>query len=217
MYHEVLAAFPDWLVWGVTLGVMASIGTAGAFVLGVRAFPSQPVKPADRMDGDTRRRTEIREYLKTIGETFAENHLVADQEVAFYLPGRDVAITFDPRAFYRIQRGPIHPILVEHEMPVVHLGDRLPFETPAVPGGHAGGSTGLGGDHSGVTGESGVSPVDSRDAAFEILGLPAGATATDVRAAYRRKVKEVHPDQGGDEEEFTRLREAYTTAKEHVS
>ena len=40
---------------------------------------------------------------------------------------------------------------------------------------------------------------DSR--AFEMLGLKGGATAQDVRAAYRRLVKTCHPDQFQDAEE----------------
>lgn len=49
-------------------------------------------------------------------------------------------------------------------------------------------------------------------AAFELLGLPDDATLTQVRAAYRLKAAEHHPDIGGDAAEFVRLREAYETA-----
>ena len=50
-----------------------------------------------------------------------------------------------------------------------------------------------------------------------MLGLPHGADEEAVRRAYRRRVKEVHPDQGGDEEEFQRVQEAYDAAKRYAS
>ncbi|MFB6256882.1 MAG: DnaJ domain-containing protein, partial [Haloplanus sp.] len=48
------------------------------------------------------------------------------------------------------------------------------------------------------------------------LGLSPTANADEVTAAYRRRVKDVHPDHGGDSESFKRLQDAYTTAKEHA-
>jgi curved DNA-binding protein CbpA len=53
-------------------------------------------------------------------------------------------------------------------------------------------------------------------AAFAELGVPATASVEEVKRAYRRRVKDVHPDQGGDEDEFKRVREAYTLAKQHA-
>ena len=44
---------------------------------------------------------------------------------------------------------------------------------------------------------------------FEILGVDADADETEVVRAYRRRVKEVHPDQGGSASEFQAVREAY--------
>jgi len=49
----------------------------------------------------------------------------------------------------------------------------------------------------------------SPERARSILGLARGADAAAVRAAYRRKVKEAHPDRGGSEEAFKRVTEAY--------
>lgn len=49
----------------------------------------------------------------------------------------------------------------------------------------------------------------TRREAYETLGLTPGADQADVRRAYREKVKEVHPDRGGDEEQFRAVTEAY--------
>ncbi|CAE7263759.1 SEC63, partial [Symbiodinium microadriaticum] len=43
----------------------------------------------------------------------------------------------------------------------------------------------------------------------EVLGVQPGATADEVKAAYRRKVKTIHPDKGGDSQGFVRVRTAY--------
>jgi DnaJ-domain-containing protein 1 len=46
--------------------------------------------------------------------------------------------------------------------------------------------------------------------AYRTLGLDPSATASDVKDAYRRKVKEVHPDtESGSEEAFKRVNRAY--------
>jgi len=196
VHGEVLSGVPEWLALGVILGLLASLGAAGAFLVGVRLFPTRPRETASRLGGDGRRRAEIREYLHGIAEPFAEDHAVEGETVAFFLPARDVAITFDARAFYRIQRSRTHAVLVEHEMPGANLGYRLPFETPTV--------------------EPDVEPDDPRARAFATLGLPATANPEEVKEAYRAKVKEVHPDHGGDSDEFKQVREAYTTAKQHA-
>ena len=57
---------------------------------------------------------------------------------------------------------------------------------------------------------SGLSPAE----AYRRLDLEASADESEVRRAYRRKVKEVHPDRGGDEEAFRRVTEAYETLTE---
>ena len=45
--------------------------------------------------------------------------------------------------------------------------------------------------------------------AYRILGVAHGATAAEVKAAYRRSVAQNHPDKGGDAAEFIRVRAAY--------
>ena len=48
---------------------------------------------------------------------------------------------------------------------------------------------------------------------YEVLGLGAGASRGEIKAAYRRLAREVHPDAvgGGGDEGFIRLHEAYAT------
>jgi curved DNA-binding protein CbpA len=46
--------------------------------------------------------------------------------------------------------------------------------------------------------------------AYRTLGLDPGTDEAAVRAAYRQRVKEVHPDRpSGDEDEFKRVTRAY--------
>jgi curved DNA-binding protein CbpA len=44
---------------------------------------------------------------------------------------------------------------------------------------------------------------------FEVLRVDPDADEEEIVAAYRRRVKEAHPDQGGTTEEFQRVKEAY--------
>lgn len=200
---EELFELPGWLTLGVTLGIAGSVCAACLFYLGDRMFPSaQAGGPS--LSGDARRLVEIRQYLDAIGERYAEDHVVEGQTVEFYLPLRDVAITFDARAFYVIERSETSAVLVEHEMPGMYLGSRLPFETPEIEFGPPAPNTGR-------------TQVDPIEGAYAVLGLPLSATETQIREAYRRKVKEVHPDHGGSRDEFQQVREAYTTARQHAA
>jgi hypothetical protein len=55
-------------------------------------------------------------------------------------------------------------------------------------------------------------------AAYEVLGLEPGAGPEAVRAAYRERVKEAHPDTpGGGVKEFIRVREAYEYLRGRLS
>jgi curved DNA-binding protein CbpA len=47
------------------------------------------------------------------------------------------------------------------------------------------------------------------DSPFEVLGIAPDADEEDVDRAYRRRVKEAHPDQGGSLDEFQAVRTAY--------
>jgi hypothetical protein len=199
VFHEVVAGLPTWLVTGALLGLAGSLLAALAFLSAGRLIPGEERAQGSRQSGEARRRTEFREYLTAIDEPYAENHPVAGQHVAFYLPRRDVAITFDPQAYYHIEGSGTVAVLAEHEMPGSVLVDRLPFETPDVD-----------------FGDGGESDVDPARGAFAELGVPTGASPEEIERAYRRRVKEVHPDQGGDEEAFRRLREAYTVARDRV-
>jgi curved DNA-binding protein CbpA len=49
-------------------------------------------------------------------------------------------------------------------------------------------------------------------ALYSALGLTLPCTADDIRAAYRRKVKKLHPDRGGDRRQFLRLQAHFEQA-----
>lgn len=49
---------------------------------------------------------------------------------------------------------------------------------------------------------------------YRVLGVDPDANEDEVRAAYREKVRELHPDQGGDKEAFSRVNEAYERLKQ---
>jgi len=54
----------------------------------------------------------------------------------------------------------------------------------------------------------------TRREAAGVLGVEVGAGEREVRRAYRERVKEVHPDRGGDEERFRRVAAAYERLSE---
>ena len=205
---ETFLALPRWVYLGVAVGALTSLGVAATFLVAARLFPDGNSEPGSRRSTEQRRRAEIRRYLEAIDEEFVEGARVAGETVAFYLPARDVAVSFDARTFLALERTPTYSILMEHEMPGVALGHRLPFETPEGP---------FDSEDADDRGRRSVGErlqqARSAESAYAVLGLPSDASESAVRRAYRERVKEVHPDQGGDEAEFRRVREAYDTAR----
>jgi hypothetical protein len=51
---------------------------------------------------------------------------------------------------------------------------------------------------------------------WDVLGVRRDATLAELKAAYRKRVLETHPDQGGDEESFRRVVRAYTEARRRL-
>ncbi|SFF94511.1 DnaJ domain-containing protein [Halopelagius inordinatus] len=196
MQSDWVTLVPPWLLLGVLGGLAASLVVAGVFLVGGRLFPDDPVARGPRVDGTGRRRVEIRDYLRTIGEPFVEDHPIHGETVAFYLPQRDVALTFDAQAYFRLERAGTYTVLCEHEMPAHGLGRRLPFEVP--------------------TFDSAPPRENPIRASFDHLGVPTTADPAEVKRAYRDKVKEAHPDHGGSQSEFKELQEAYAKARDHA-
>src|SRR3989338_252014 len=44
---------------------------------------------------------------------------------------------------------------------------------------------------------------------YEVLGISKSATQADIKAAFRKKALEHHPDKGGDTAKFKEVNEAY--------
>ena len=61
---------------------------------------------------------------------------------------------------------------------------------------------------------AGEDAAPTRREAASVLGVDPGADADAVRTAYRERIKETHPDTGGDEDEFKRVRDAYERLSE---
>lgn len=195
MVVDISGPLPPWLIAGVTMGFLATLVVGAVFVLGDRLLPAAHQERTGRIDGESRRHAEIREYLQSIDEPFVERSVVDGVRVAFFLPVRDVASTFDVKAYFRLESAGTHVVLCEHELTTTGLRRRLPFEVPAP--------------------DPPEKPTDRVAAAFDVLGLSRSADLEDVTQAYRDRVKEEHPDQDGDEAEVKRVREAYATARNH--
>lgn len=55
--------------------------------------------------------------------------------------------------------------------------------------------------------------LDKREAALDVLELESGATVQQIVESYRRLVARHHPDKGGEQEMFIRIRQAYEILK----
>lgn len=51
---------------------------------------------------------------------------------------------------------------------------------------------------------------------YQLLNLRVGATKTEIKEAYKKLVKECHPDKGGDEEHFRKIKDAYKMLYENT-
>ena len=49
---------------------------------------------------------------------------------------------------------------------------------------------------------------------YSILGVPKNASDQDIRKAYKKQSMQHHPDRGGNEEQFKKVNEAYSTLKD---
>jgi hypothetical protein len=75
------------------------------------------------------------------------------------------------------------------------------------------GQTGAGGSHTTPKSEDEISITEKE--AYEVLGVPLGSDDEAVTEAYRDRIKEAHPDtDGGSEEEFKRVKDAYEILQE---
>jgi hypothetical protein len=168
------------------LGLLLTGAIGVVFLLGIRRYPDAARTTRTGPSVTDRRRRALARHLRDAGETVQTEVTVAGVPVAVYLPARDVALVFAPGAYFALRETATQVI---RPAAIVR---RLPFLTPP-------------------RAATAISPDLSE--AFAILGVSADADAATLRAAYRQRVKDCHPDQGGDPAEFARVRRAYERAR----
>ncbi len=50
---------------------------------------------------------------------------------------------------------------------------------------------------------------DDTKIALEMLGIEENSSKSDIKLAYRKRIRNAHPDKGGDTKTFIKLRRAY--------
>ena len=191
MNLPVVTALPGWLSSGLLLGLVLTTVIGVVFLLGVWRYPDATRSAPSGSSMTDRRRRALAQYLRAAGEAVQTECTVAGVPVDLYLPARDVALVFAPPAYFALRETSTQVILCELEAPPAAIGRRLPF---------------LSAPRASDRGDADLTQ------AFAILGVPTDADPAALRAAYRERVKDCHPDQGGDPAEFARVRRAYERA-----
>ena len=62
-----------------------------------------------------------------------------------------------------------------------------------------------------------LTPTDEPQSIWTLLGVSPGVTAAELKAAYRKRAIETHPDHGGDAESFRRVVAAYAEARKRIA
>lgn len=184
----IVEALPNWLIHGLLLGGVAAIVVLVVFIAGTRRYGGDH-DAVGHGDPNRLRHIEVRTYLRSIGEVASEHTTIDGITVDFWLPDRSVAITFNADVYFNLREAGVTAVLLEHEIPGYHIGARLPFETPSF--------------------EGVVTEEDNQSWAYETLDLAPDATEAAIEDAYRQKIKEAHPDLGGDQERLMAVLEAY--------
>ena len=189
MHPLVLATVPAWLSTGLLMGAILTLIIGVVFILGIWRYPDRVHPTTSGVSVTDRRRHTLVQYLRDAGETVHTEVTVGDVPVAVYLPARDVAFVFAPGAYFALRETSTQVILCELEARPAAIAQQLPF----------------------IDAPRRVDPELSE--ALAILGVPHDADEATVRAAYRSRVKDCHPDRGGDPAEFAQVRRAYERAQ----
>lgn len=177
----------------IGLGLPLAVVLFYLYGKGVFGRPSKaPRKPAGGAGG--RRKSMVRSAALEM-ELDHETGRMSGRVLAGTFEGRDLD-TLDPAALGRlaqeISADPESRSLLE-----VYLDRRMPRWREHVKADAAAGQRGA--THAGPM---------SEEEAYQILGLSKGAGEPEIRAAHRRLMKKVHPDQGGSTFLAARINEA---------